>query len=96
MSVYPYLDAIQDPAAGIATKALYDRLGTLEATQLASKTLTSPSATVTGNTQRVVNLADPTGPSDAVNLRTLRSQIAVAFTRALQQLGVSRQSTLRP
>jgi hypothetical protein len=92
VSVYPHLDTIQDPAARTATKLLFDRLGKLEVTIQASRTLTSPTATVTGNQQRVINLADPTDPTDAVNLRTLRSQIQITFNRALIQLGVSRQS----
>lgn len=88
---YPHIAAIQDPHARIAVKLLYDRLAALEATQAATQLLISPVATVNGAQQRIVNLADPHAPGDAVNLRTLRVQISAAFTRALQILGVSRQ-----
>jgi len=91
MSVYPHLDQIQDPAARTAVKLLYDRVAALEATAAASQGLGSPTAAVAGAQQQVINLADPQGPTDAVNVRTLRIQIQSAFQQALRTLGVSGQ-----
>ena len=77
MAGHSYVSQIQDPAAQRALldvqgliKALTTRVATLEANALQT------TSSVDVKNQRVINVANPTGDTDAVNLFTLRAYVA--------------------
>lgn len=90
---HPDYSRIADDVTADALQTLHLRLSAVEHAGRADRTIQTPTGTVDGGDQyRVTNLADPSDPTDALNLRTLRQVVQAAFIQALRRAGIDPNS----